>query len=108
MDRRHMVVQRARDFFGDRLEDVLHMVWQDRNEMRGWQEPAHLRATVRRTIREEGGTTTETMTRQATYTTDETYTSPSFELGRAAGEPDRGQQREAIGRLLEAGANGLQ
>src|SRR5262245_26076896 len=48
MDRRQMVVQRAREFFGDRLDDVVHMVWQDRNDMRGWQEPAHVRAAVRR------------------------------------------------------------
>src|SRR5262249_6560308 len=30
-----------------------------------------------------------------------------IEFGRAAGEPDRGQQREAIGQVLEAGANAL-
>lgn len=109
MDRRHMVVQRARDFFGDRLEDVLHMVLEDRNAMRGWQEPAHLRAAVRRTIREEGGTTSsQTMTLEASYTTDETPAPSLCELARPAAEPDRGQQREAFGRILEAGGNALQ
>ena len=58
MDRRQMVVQRARDFFAERLDDVVHMVRQDRQELRGWEEPAHVRAVVRRTIRE--GATTET------------------------------------------------
>ena len=53
MDRKQMVVQRVRDFFGDRVEDVIHMVWQDRNGLRGWQEPAHVRSVVRRTIRED-------------------------------------------------------
>src|SRR2546423_2639485 len=37
MDRRLLVVGRAREFFGDRLEDVLHMARQDRQELRGWQ-----------------------------------------------------------------------
>src|SRR2546423_883661 len=55
MDRRQHLVQRAREFFGDRLDDVLHNVQQDRQELRGWQEPAHVRAAVRRAIREEGG-----------------------------------------------------
>ena len=109
MDRRHMVVQRARDFFGDRLEDVLHMVLEDRNVLRGWQEPAHLRAAVRRTIREEGGSsTTQTMTLPTSYTTDEITAPTVFEMARPAAEPDRGQQREAFGRILEAGANALQ
>jgi hypothetical protein len=30
MDRRQMIVQRVREFFGDRVEDVGHMVRQDR------------------------------------------------------------------------------
>ncbi len=99
MDRRQMVVQRTRDFFGDRLDDVVHMVRQDRQELRGWEEPAHVRAAARRAAREEGG--------------DEPAEQPStataaFEFARAAGEPDRGQQREAVGLLLEAGAFGLE
>jgi hypothetical protein len=98
MDRRQMVVQRVREFFGERVDDVVHMVRQDRQELRGWQEPAHLRAAVRRTIREEGGRDNETTT----------LTAATFDFGRAAGEPDRGQQREAMGQLLEIGANGLE
>jgi hypothetical protein len=103
MDRRQMVVQRVREFFGERVDDVLPMVRQDRQELRGWQEPAHVRAVVRRTIREEGGNTSSTTPgRTATAETTET------EFGRGAGEPDRGQQRETIGQVLEAGANGLE
>jgi hypothetical protein len=101
MDRRQMIVQRAREFFGDRLDDVVHMVRQDRQELRGWQEPAHVRAVVRRTIREQGGGET------AAPTTTRTALAPT-EFGRNAGEPDRGQQREAIGQMLECGALGLE
>jgi hypothetical protein len=93
-----MIVQRARELFADRLDDVLHMLRQDRQEMRGWQEPAHVRAVVRRIIREGGTTTTESVT----------LTSAAIEFGRAAAEPDPGQQREALGVLLEAAAAGLE
>src|SRR3954468_6454105 len=98
MDRRQLVVQRVREFFGERLDDVLHMARQDRQEMRGWQEPAHVRAAARRTVHEEGGADTTTE-RSAVGT---------LEFGRSAGEPDRGQQREATGQLLEAGIAGLE
>ena len=54
MDRRQMIVQRVRDIFGEGLDDVLHVVRQDRQEMRGWQEPAPLRAALRRAVRPEG------------------------------------------------------
>ena len=95
MDRRQMIVQRAREFFGDRLDDVVHMVRQDRQELRGWQEPAHVRAVVRRTIREQTGTETTTTT---TTTTTRTALTPT-EFGRNAGEPDRGQQPEFLSRV---------
>ena len=89
MDRRQMVVQRVREFFGERVDDVLHMVRQDRQELRGWEEPAHLRAALRRSIRAEGS--------QAQQETDTARTLVFVsEFGRAAGEPDRGQQREAM------------
>ena len=52
MDRRQLIVQRAREVFGERLEDVVHMVRQDRQDLRGWEEPSHLRAVLRRAIRE--------------------------------------------------------
>jgi hypothetical protein len=100
MDRRQMIVQRVREFFGDRVEDVVHMVRQDRQELRGWQEPAHVRAVVRRTIREEGSADDAGRSSTATQL--------NIEFGRAAGEPDRGQQREAVGGLLETGAVGLE
>lgn len=102
MDRRQQVVQRVREYFGERVDDVLHMVRQDRQELRGWQEPAHVRAVIRRTIGEarggEGRGDSQSMT--ATMT--------ELEFCRGAAEPDRGQQREATGQLLEAGANGLE
>jgi hypothetical protein len=99
MDRRQMVAQRAREYFGERLEDVVHMIRQDRQEMRGWEEPAHLRAVVRSGIRERavGGDRESAETALA-----------EVEIGRAAGEPERGQQREAMGQILECGANGLE
>jgi hypothetical protein len=96
MDRRQLIVQRARELFGERLDDVIHMIRQDRQDLRGWEEPAHVRAVLRRTIR-EGGETDPAEVAVAT-----------LEFGRAAGEPDRGQQREAVGQLLETGANGLE
>jgi hypothetical protein len=101
MDRRQMVVQRAREFFGERLADVLLMVRQDRQELRGWQEPAHVRAVVRRTIREgrEGAEAGEALARTGLI---------DSEFARTAAEPDRGQQREATGQLLEAGAGALE
>ena len=100
MDRRQMIVQRAREFFGERFDDVLHHVRQDREELRGWQEPAHVRAVVRRSLR-EGGPDADSGGRTALAA------DPEPEVGRTAGEPDRGQQREATGQLLEAGAAGL-
>jgi hypothetical protein len=96
MDRKQLIVERCRAVFADRFDDVLHMVRQDRQQMRGWQEPAHVRSAVRQAIQEGGTTQTETVT----------LVEP--ECGRSAGEPDRGQQREGIGQLLEAGAFGLE
>jgi hypothetical protein len=98
MDRRQMIAQRTRELFGDRLEDVLHIVRQDRQELRGWQEPAHVRGAARRIIREAGSVSPET----------EMVTMLDVEIGCRAGEPDRGQQREATGQLLEAGLCGLE
>src|SRR5262249_6538225 len=89
---------RTRTFFGERLNDVVHMVRQDRQDLRGWEEPAHLRAALRRTIR-EGGSPGPEATEVAVA---------DIEFGRGAGEPDRGQQRECVGQLLEAGANALE
>lgn len=98
MDRKQMAAERAREFFGERLDDVVHMVRQDRQELRGWQEPAHIRAVVRRAI-QEGGSQEKPAGQTAVADLD---------FGRAAGEPDRGQQREAIGQLFEAGASALE
>jgi hypothetical protein len=103
MDRRQLVVQRARDYFGERVDDVLHMVRQDRQEMRGWEEPAHVRAAARRAVREGGGDGNSNTT-----TTTARALAQVSEAGRAAGEPDRGQQREAFGQVLEAGAFALE
>jgi hypothetical protein len=96
MDRKQLVVERSRAVFADRLDDVLHMVRQDRQQLRGWQEPAHVRSVVRQAIQEGGAGQPDAVT----------LLEP--ECGRSAGEPDRGQQREGIGQLLEAGACGLE
>ena len=50
MDRKQLVVERTRTIFGERLDDVLHMVRQDRQDLRGWEEPAHVRAVLRRSV----------------------------------------------------------
>ncbi len=99
MDRRQLIVQRVREVFGEGMDDLLHIVRQDRHEMRDWQEPAHLRAALRRAVRQEQAADVE-----PTVTTAVT----EAEFIRAAGEPDPGQQREAVGRVLEAGASGLE
>jgi hypothetical protein len=97
MDRNQQVVERARVIFGDRIDDVAHMARQDRQDLRGWEEPAHLRAVVRRRVRENG----DSADTQQVAVAD-------AEFSRGAAEPDRGQQREGIGQLLEAGARGLE
>ncbi len=101
MDRRQMIVQRVRDIFGEGLDDLLHVVRQDRQEMRGWQEPAHLRAALRRAVRQEGAADAPIEPATATAVAE-------AEFIRSAGEPEPGQQREALGRVLEAGASGLE
>jgi Trypsin-like peptidase domain len=97
MERKQAIVERAREIFGNRLDEVLHSVEQDRQDLRGWQEPAHLRAALRRAVREEGAQPGETTAMLA-----------EAEIGRAAGEPDKGQQREALGQILEAGGAALE
>ena len=98
MDRKQMVVQRAREFFGERMDDVLHVVRQDRQEMHSWQEPAHVRAVVRRTVREVGSG--DAATARAAVA--------ELEMARGASEPEPGRQREATGQLLECGISGLE
>jgi len=99
MDRKQMVVERTRAIFGERLDDVLHIVRQDRQDLRGWEEPAHLRAVLRRrTLRVSDDNFNEAGDVAVAETT----------FGRGAGEPDPGQQRESMGVLLEAGASALE
>lgn len=94
MERRQLILQRTREWFGDRVSDLAQTVWHDRQLMRGWEEPAHLRAALRRSVRggEEGESSDSTV----------------VTMGRCAGEPEPGPQREAVGRLLEAGAVALE
>lgn len=94
MDQR-VLVQRTQECFGGRYEDLLSQVRQDRETLRGWEEPAHLRAGLRQIIR-EGGPAAEAATAMAAM--------PENNLTRCAGEPEPGQQREALGQLLEHGA----
>src|SRR6266481_3802839 len=98
MDRGEIGVGRGSEFFSGRVDDVLDMVRQDRQELRGWQEPAHVRAVVRRGIRE--GASTESAATSVMVA--------ELNAVREAAEPDQGQQREAFGRLLELGAGGLE
>lgn len=93
MEGKQLVVQRVREYFMDQLEEAAAMVRKDREALRGWQEPAHLRAVARRPAPEnamiENG--------------EDVCPLDTLEFGRTAGEPDLGQQREAVGQLLEAG-----
>ncbi len=98
MDRKQLVVERTRAIFAERLDDVLHMVRQDRQDLRGWEEPAHVRAVLRRSIRAGGEPFPETG--------NVAVFDGSF--GRRAGEPDPGQQREGVGQVLEAALRGLE
>ncbi len=99
MERKQLIVQRTREYFGGHFEEVLRMVLEDRHELYGWEEPAHLRAVLRRATREDGPG-------------EEGAAPPAVadvcKVGRGAGEPDEGRQREALGQLLEVGATGLE
>lgn len=97
MEHKQVIVQRAREFFGERLDQVLHSVQQDRHELHGWQEPAHLRAVLRRAVCEGRPTESEASAIAVS----------GSDIGRGAGEPDKGQQREALGQILESGAAAL-
>jgi hypothetical protein len=95
-ERGQKVVQCARQFFPSHLDELMHLVQQDRQALYGWEEPAHLRATLRRAASEG-----PTVTGAAQMAVAET------EFGREAGEPEPGEQREALGRLLQAGVSAL-
>jgi hypothetical protein len=99
MDRKQLIVERTRAVFGERLDDVVHMVRQDRQDLRGWEEPAHVRAALRRQVVRQNA-------ENYTESTNVAVVDPTF--GRCAGEPDPGQQREALGQILEAGACGME
>jgi hypothetical protein len=99
MDRKHLVVERTRAIFGERLDDVIHMVRQDRQDLRGWEEPAHVRAVLRRRTIRAGS-------EQFSEQSDVAVVEAGF--ARGAGEPDPGQQRECLGQILEAGTNALE
>jgi hypothetical protein len=99
MDRKQLVVERARAVFGERMDDVIHMVRQDRQDLRGWEEPAHVRAVLRRRA---AGAVSESFNESTDVSIAETG------FGRCAGEPDPGQQREAVGQILEAATCALE
>jgi Trypsin-like peptidase domain len=99
MDRKQLVVERTRAIFGERLDDVIHMVRQDRQDLRGWEEPAHVRAVLRRRTLRAGDDHFNESANVAVA--DATFS-------RGAGEPDPGQQRECLGQILEAGASALE
>ena len=94
MDRKHFVLEKTRELFSSHLEEALQNVKQDRAMLRGWQEPAHIRSVLRRSINE-----------QSTHSQENgsvAVAEQEMEFGRTAGEPDRGQQRECLGLILEA------
>lgn len=99
MERKYFALEKARQLLGSRVEEVLTEVRRDRGMLRGWEEPAHIRCVLRRAIQEGNGTT---------ETSGVATTLEDVEFGRGAGEPDRGQQRECLGRILEAGTCALE
>lgn len=98
LERRQKIVQRALDFFPGPLDDLAHLAQQDRQALHGWEESAHLRATLRRAADEGPGA--------PAATTQVAIAEP--EIVREAGEPERGEQREALGQLLEVGGSALE
>jgi Trypsin-like peptidase domain len=99
MDRKQLVVERTRAIFGERLDDVIHMVRQDRQDLRGWQEPAHVRAVLRRRTIRVG---------DHSFDDNNNVAVAENTFGKNAGEPDPGQQRECLGVILETGAAALE
>src|SRR5579862_6304173 len=99
MDRRHFVVNKTRELLGSRLDETLQIVRQDRAAMRGWEEPAPIRSVLRRSIVEQNA---------ASSSQDGNLAVAVDEFVRNAGEPDRGQQRECLGQILESAACALE
>jgi hypothetical protein len=97
MNQVQLTVDFSRRVFADRLDDVSHMIRQDRSQMFGAQEPPHLRAVLRRQIHGSGSA----HGMAAHMAVEEML------FGRGAAEPEAGQQREALGLLLEVGANAV-
>ena len=99
MDRKHFVLEKARELLAPIWKKRFSVVRQDRAMLRGWQEPAHIRSVLRRSINEQSVSPQEngSVARAA-----------ETEFGRTAGEPDRGQQRECLGQILEAGASAME
>jgi hypothetical protein len=97
MDLKQLVLQRTRECFAERFGEIIAQVRQDRQSLRGWEEPAHLRAALRRAV--DGAAEAAAATETALAEPD------SF---RQAGEPGPAEQREALGRTLEAGADALE
>ena len=87
MDRRHFLARRLRELLGERLDDVAAMARQDCQEMRGWEEPAHVRAVLGKTFRDLDAAEQMSTRDSATATQESSH---------------------GIGSLLEAGAVGLE
>jgi len=98
MDRGTLAVERAREIFGGRIDDILGMVRQDRHDLHGWEEPAHLRSVLRRTQQVGADMSSE----QGSVALMEP------QVARRATEPEPGQQREGLGQLLDAGICALE
>lgn len=91
MDRKQMIAQKAQDLLENRIDELQSRLQQDRQELYGWQEPAQMRAVLRHAVRED----------------EEGITLMEIETARSAGEPERGQQRQAIGRMLDSASSAL-
>lgn len=98
MEWKQVIVQRAREFFGNRLNEVVRFIRQDRQYLLGMEEPEHFRAVIRRVVSEGAPSVAEST---------EVALAEETAFGRGAGEPDLEHQRATCAQLLETGGNAL-
>jgi hypothetical protein len=93
MEPKHQLSECFRDLVGDWLETLLHVVRLDWQELRGWEQPAHLRAVLDRDDESPNPNAPSSLPESAQSELTQAHVS---------------QQREGLGGLLEAGAAGVE
>ncbi|MGF1582265.1 MAG: trypsin-like serine peptidase [Gemmataceae bacterium] len=91
-----LLIQRLQECYQNDLSLLLADVQRDREALRGWEEPAHLRAALRRQVRQA----------QEGDSSDGILQTKTSSLLRAI-EPDPGVERESLGVVLETGVDAL-